>query len=555
VPEENQRTVFMFNLGKKTENVSQRSINHLIPENTLRILIIIFVIIAIGVLAINYLSGSIQIVLMAIFFIALMIVSYVLIQRGNPIGAQITLPTALFIIVLFAVISNRGLHDAGMFAFAIVIALAGLTLGQSGVYAFAVLVIFSIFGLGISELREVFVSEVNPTTTWTSIASAILLVIAYTAIQGTLTYILSQNAKIARENENNQINANKELHNLHITLEDKVKEENLQAQKHAKQIEAISDVVHAMASIRDMVELLNSSSDLISKNFGYGQVAIFLLDENRKRIVLRAASSDGEWQKLLDGGYALSVDSKSNIGNVAKNQTKYTSLQTQHDNLPEIIVPIKVGSRLIGVLYIQSNRNDNFSQDDIMIATTLSDQLAVAIENSRLMESKRNEMIETVQSFQNYVKQSWYQYTQRRDQNEYRYQNGEILAGKSQESNLDINKKGKSRLSIPLYVRGQKIGVLEIKSRNNLRKWTKDEIALVEAASERTALALETARLLEDSQRRANREQAIGEISTKITATTDTETILQTAVMELGRQIGSAKVSIEINPESIMEEF
>jgi len=71
---------------------------------------------------------------------------------------------------------------------------------------------------------------------------------------------------------------------------------------------------------------------------------------------------------------------------------------------------------------------------------------------------------------------------------------------------------------------------------------------MLEAAAERAALALETARLVESAQRRAARERAIGDISTKIGAVSNLESILQAAVEELGRKIGGAtEVSLEIS--------
>ncbi len=65
--------------------------------------------------------------------------------------------------------------------------------------------------------------------------------------------------------------------------------------------------------------------------------------------------------------------------------------------------------------------------------------------------------------------------------------------------------------------------------------------------AERAALALENARLVQSAQRRAARERAIGDISTKIGAVSNLESILQVAVEELGRKIGGAtEVSLEI---------
>jgi GAF domain-containing protein len=103
-------------------------------------------------------------------------------------------------------------------------------------------------------------------------------------------------------------------------------------------------------------------------------------------------------------------------------------------------------------------------------------------------------------------------------------------------------------VAIPIKLRGQTIGVLDIRARNGQRHWSQDEIAMLEAAAERAALALENARLIESAQRRAARERAIGDISTRIGAVSNLETILQTAVEELGRKIGGAtEVILEIN--------
>jgi len=89
-----------------------------------------------------------------------------------------------------------------------------------------------------------------------------------------------------------------------------------------------------------------------------------------------------------------------------------------------------------------------------------------------------------------------------------------------------------------------------VKSKSGNRKWTQDDITLLEAAAERTALALENSRLVETSQKRASRERTIGEISSKIGAVSNLEAIMQAAVEELGRKIGgAAEVILELDTE------
>jgi GAF domain-containing protein len=100
-----------------------------------------------------------------------------------------------------------------------------------------------------------------------------------------------------------------------------------------------------------------------------------------------------------------------------------------------------------------------------------------------------------------------------------------------------------------MRLRGQIIGKLKLKANEESRQWTPEEISLAEATIERAALAIENARLLEDAQRRAAREQAIGEISTRIGTFTDIEAILRSTVNEVGQKIGGARVVFELGTE------
>lgn len=99
-------------------------------------------------------------------------------------------------------------------------------------------------------------------------------------------------------------------------------------------------------------------------------------------------------------------------------------------------------------------------------------------------------------------------------------------------------------------IRGQDIAYLDIRSANEKRVWDPNEIAVLEATAERAALALESARLLEVSQKRAFKEQVIGEISSKISSAINLENILQTALREMGRILPGAEISIQVETDS-----
>jgi hypothetical protein len=68
---------------------------------------------------------------------------------------------------------------------------------------------------------------------------------------------------------------------------------------------------------------------------------------------------------------------------------------------------------------------------------------------------------------------------------------------------------------------------------------------MVQAAAERTSLALESARLLKDAQKRAAKERIIGEISAKIGSSSNLESILQTAIQELGNTLPGMEIAVQ----------
>ena len=105
-------------------------------------------------------------------------------------------------------------------------------------------------------------------------------------------------------------------------------------------------------------------------------------------------------------------------------------------------------------------------------------------------------------------------------------------------------------LTVPIKVRGETIGVLDIRALHTDREWAQTDIATAQTIVDRLAFALENARLIDESQKRAARERAISDMTTKIGSSVDVDTILQQTVQELGRLIGNSEVVIQIGSEN-----
>ncbi len=357
------------------------------------------------------------------------------------------------------------------------------------------------------------------------------------------------------------------LGDLIVHLEESVEKRTSQLRKRAGQLEAISSVARSTATLQSLDELLPATTELISDRFGYYHTGIFLLDENREFAVLRASNSEGG-KRMLARQHKLKLDTNSIVGYAVIHGEPRIALDVGTDavyfnnpDLPdtrsEIALPLRVGGRVIGALDVQSTIPNAFATEDIATLATLADQVAIAIENSRLFGEAREALKESEETLARYVKQQWQAFSSKSESTGYRYDGKQTIPLEKkndasvarplpQTGSLALARES-GKLSVPIRFRGQVIGVLDVNSKNKTRTWTQDDLTLIEAAVERAALALENARLVEDSQRRAARERTIGEISTKIGAVSNMEAIMQVAVEELGRRIGgAAEVTVEL---------
>jgi GAF domain-containing protein len=225
---------------------------------------------------------------------------------------------------------------------------------------------------------------------------------------------------------------------------------------------------------------------------------------------------------------------------------------------------LTVREKIIGVLDVQSEKPGAFTEEDINILSILADQVAIAIENSKLFQQTQTALEEARTAYQQNIREGWQNFSQ--DEGIIGYQQSLSSSKKliepfsSDEINQSMNKgqtlifhaDGKTNeptLVIPIKLREQIIGVIHVKAPRNDRQWTSSEVNLTEAVSERLSLALENARLIQESQRQVIKEQTIGEITTRISSSTNLENVLLTAVEELGRTIPGSEVTIKLKKD------
>lgn len=336
-------------------------------------------------------------------------------------------------------------------------------------------------------------------------------------------------------------------------------------QYRAEQLQTVADVAHVIASIQDPERLLPDITQTISERFGFYHVGIFLTDRANEHAVLRAASSEGG-QRMLARGHRLRIGLEGIVGYVTSHAEPRIALDVGSDavffnnpDLPqtrsEMALPLITAGKVIGALDVQSTKSAAFTEEDIKLLLTLADQVAIAIQNAALYGETRQALIEAQTAQRQYLQQAWEQLVSERGQSGYQFSFGQMSPIPAS-SHTDIWDQidqhpdapivhpsgptaipGSQSITVPISLRGQTIGLINIDDNNRDSSWSQEEIDLAKTIADQIALAIENARLLENTQRRAEREHQVAEITTKLRASNDPQTILQTAVEELRRAL------------------
>ena len=363
--------------------------------------------------------------------------------------------------------------------------------------------------------------------------------------------IIPLHKQIARTND-----AIDQLESLNLELEKRVSDRTLEFERanegiarRAAQFEYIARIARIISSTQTMDTLLPQITGAISEQFGFYHVGIFLLDTHREYAVLVSANSEGG-QKMLERNHRLLVGGTGIVGFVTQSgqprvalnvglDSAYFNNPDLPDTLSEIALPLRIGSETFGALDVQSKRTNAFTQEDIKILSILADQVSIAIQNARSYQQTREALAQAEASSVQLSGQQWKQFLTRQDIK------GFFFDGVDTIQVTQSDKQRPHSLAIPLTLRGAKIGSIKLSASNPGRIWTDDEIAMVQAAAERTSLALESARLLQEAQKRAAKERVIGEISAKIGSSGNLESILQTAIQELGNTLPGTDIAIQ----------
>jgi GAF domain-containing protein len=269
---------------------------------------------------------------------------------------------------------------------------------------------------------------------------------------------------------------------------------------------------------------------------------------------------------MLERKHRLRVGEEGMVGHVTQTGEPRIAMDVGQDpvffdnpDLPhthsELALPLRIESRIVGALDVQSMEKSAFTDDDIQMLSLLADQVSLAIENARLFDETRSALAEAESISRQFTREAWGRVPAEHKLMGYRYNvSGAIPLSEPMDisattsANPQDSPRDKNQVAIPIQLRGQTIGTLIVQAPST-EELNQEQIELIKVVADRVALSAENARLFEETTRRAERERLVSDITGRIRSVNDPQTMIQTAVEELRKVLGASRV--EVIPQAI----
>jgi phosphoserine phosphatase RsbU/P len=191
------------------------------------------------------------------------------------------------------------------------------------------------------------------------------------------------------------------LDTLAVNIASAVEGANLYSdlRRRADQLSLISEVSEAVASSLDLSEVMHKTADLIHEKFGYPYIHLFSVHPNRRQVIYEAGN--GKRSQKLEGSVILLDESRGIIPQVARTGKTIllndVSQDAQYIPSPfppkntasELCVPLVFDRQVVGVMDVQSDMIDAFTDEDRLIFEAVADNVASAMHNADLYKSEQ----------------------------------------------------------------------------------------------------------------------------------------------------------------------
>ena len=311
-------------------------------------------------------------------------------------------------------------------------------------------------------------------------------------------------------------------------------------QRRSLQVTLTNTLAQQISAATDLNEIYARVINLIQEEFALYHIQIMQYSESLNTLVPvmghgevgRRIAESGETAPIDRGLIGLAFATKKSV--LRPDVKKDPDWQPYHmlpDTRGELVVPILFQDQVFGMIDAQSNQVNQLTEEERVIFEGLSGQIAIAIENTRLRQDMEGRLEELNNLQRLMSREGWEQYGARSGttQKGYLFDQdtiqplgfGESTNGQPAAPALNLSTTQASPLVVnAITVRGESIGTLGIEDSVD-HPLTDDERELLHEISQQVGEALETARLLEQTHKRALELETVAQVSAT------TATILQ----------------------------
>jgi len=306
-----------------------------------------------------------------------------------------------------------------------------------------------------------------------------------------------------------------------------------QIKRRTRDLELAARIGQEVAKLYDIDTLLNRAINLIADELGFYHAQVFLVDDaGLNAVLVHSRGKAGE--ELLKRNFKIPVGSDTVIGTVTQKGTPVIVNDTLARNIKhgfnpllpetraEIGLPLISGDKIIGALDIQSKQPNVFFEDDLPTYALLSSQLAIAIENARLV-SQTGKRMQQIDMLNRQLTRAAWQTTRSQDKlnTVYRYNLLNV--------ERDATPQERAALRSEISIRGEVIGEL-MADPGDGQAFSEGDAVILEAVANRVALAIENARLFQETQSTLNETSVLYQLTRHLNEASTLEDIVQAII-------------------------
>jgi len=169
--------------------------------------------------------------------------------------------------------------------------------------------------------------------------------------------------------------------------------------RRASQLALVSEITKSVTSTLDLSQIMRDAAKLINEKFDYPHISLFTVHPTRRLIVYEAGN--GKRSQKMEGALIpleaahgimpwVALNGKTVLANdVTRDERYIVSPQPPFDTKSELCVPLIFNEIVLGLLDIQSDKLNAFTEDDRVMFEAVADTMAAAIRNADLYRSEQ----------------------------------------------------------------------------------------------------------------------------------------------------------------------